>query len=288
MEYVLEVKGLTKKLPDSQFSLKNITFNIPKGAVVGFIGENGAGKTTTMRTIIGALKKDHGEIKIFGKDYTYKKDDLKEQIGIVFDRMNFPYQLNVLQLSRVLGNIYRHWDNNEFFKYIDLFSLPKQQKIGKFSRGMSMKLSIATALSYHAQLLLLDEPTSGLDPASRYKILKILLDYVKKTKASILLSTHITSDIEKIADYLLFIKSGEIILNVKKEELYRRFAIIECDREDIKGFRNNVLAYKFKDDTHNTRIEALVTDHENIPDQFSQKNFLIEDIVLLLMNGERL
>lgn len=284
MKYILEIENLNKSYPNSNFELKDVSFSLPYGAIAGFIGENGAGKTTTMGSIIGTLKKDSGYIKVFGEEMDFTKKKIKENIGVVFDNMNFSGNLDVMKLSKVLRGVYQQWDNEKFFHYIDRFSLPKKQKITGFSRGMSMKLSIAVALSHDAKLLILDEATSGLDPVAREEILEVFLDFVKDKNHTILLSSHITSDIEKVADSLIFIKKGQIILKVSKDELLNNYAVVQCKQNELKEINeNSIIAYKNKED----HVEVLVSNKNNLPAGVHKKNFSIDDITLLLMKGEK-
>ena len=222
MRNILTLKNVSKKYKKSNFSIKDISFSLPEGNILGFIGENGAGKSTTMNCILNVLKKDSGKIEIFGKEMSDEDTDIREDIGVVYDSNNFPEHLTAEQLSDIFEKIYVRWDNSCFKEYLKRFNLSKSQKIKTYSRGMSMKLAIAVALSHESKLLILDEATSGLDPIMREEILDVLLEFVKQENHSILLSSHITSDLEKIADYIVFIHNGEIILDIKgkeKEEL---------------------------------------------------------------------
>ncbi|WP_042147389.1 ABC transporter ATP-binding protein [Paucisalibacillus sp. EB02] len=283
MENILEVENLNKIYSDSHFELKDITFSIPYGSIVGIIGENGAGKTSTMAAILGTSKKDSGTIKIFNQEMDYLNNKLKERIGVVFEQMNFSNNVNVVQLSNVLSHIYQKWDKEKYFHYIDTFSLPKKEKVGNFSRGMSMKLSIAVALSHNTKLLILDEATAGLDPKARNEMLDVFLDFVKDKNQSILLSSHITSDIEKIADELIFIKKGEIVLQTSKNELLDNFAIVQCKPTEWKQIDSNVtVSYRNKEHM----LEVLVSDKHSLPASFQIKEYSLDEITLLLMEGD--
>src|SRR3712207_3920434 len=211
MSSVLTLKNVNKKFEKSNFSIKDISFSLPEGSILGFIGENGAGKSTTMNCILNILRKDSGKIEIFGQEMSDEDTDIREDIGVVYDSNNFPEYLTAEQLSNILGKIYKRWDNSCFEEYLEHFSLPKYQKIRTYSRGMSMKLAIAVALSHESKLLILDEATSGLDPIMRDEILDVLLEFVKQENHSVLLSSHITSDLEKIADYIVFIDRKSVV-----------------------------------------------------------------------------
>ena len=200
MNSTLILKNVNKKYEKSNFAIKDISFSVPEGSIVGFIGENGAGKSTTMNCILNVIRKDSGTIEIFGREMTDEDIDIRENIGVVYDSNNFPEHLTAKQLADILGRIYSKWDAFCFEQFLRRFGLPESQKIKSYSRGMSMKLAIAVALSHDSKLLILDEATSGLDPIMRDEILDVLLEFVKQENHSILLSSHITSDLEKIAE----------------------------------------------------------------------------------------
>lgn len=243
MENCIELKNVTRVYP--QFQLDNISFSVPCGTVMGFIGENGAGKSTTIRAILGLLKKGEGSITVLGEDANSLSSETKEKIGVVFDGLTFPESLTAKQLDKVLRGIYRNWDSEAFYGYMTRFGLPTNKKLKTFSRGMVMRISIAAALSHHPQLLLLDEPTSGLDPVVRSEILDLFLEFMQDETHSILMSTHITSDLEHIADYICFIHQGKIVFTEDRNEMLARYRILKCtdeqlaalDRADIIGMR---------------------------------------------------
>ncbi len=232
MDNCIELKNVTRTYP--KFSLNDISFSVPYGSVVGFIGENGAGKSTTIKAILGLLKKGEGDVLVFGENASELSNEAKEKIGIVFDGTAFPPILNAKQLDRVLSEIYKTWDSETFFSYLKRFELPLDQKIKKFSRGMEMRLSIAAALSHNPQLLVLDEPTSGLDPIVRNEILDIFLEFMQDEKHSILMSTHITSDLEHIADYICFIHKGKIVFTEERNEMLEKHRILKCTDEQLR------------------------------------------------------
>lgn len=261
MENCIEIKGINKKY--AQFELSNVSFTVPCGTVMGFIGENGAGKSTTIKAILGLMKPDSGEITVLGEDSQNLSKELKEKIGVVFDGLTFPNTLNAIQLDKVMTGIYRNWSSETFFKYLTRFELPTKKKFKTFSRGMEMRLSIAAALSHDPTLLVLDEPTSGLDPVMRSDILDIFLEFMQDESHSILLSSHITSDLDRIADYITFIHKGKVIFTEERNEMRDKYRIIKCgeeqlaliDKEDIIGMRKN----RFN-------CEVLTTAAEKYPD----------------------
>lgn len=285
MSDILKIEHLTKYYND--FTLKDIDFNIPKGSIMGLVGENGAGKTTTIKLILNIIKRDKGSIRIFGLDNIENEMEVKERIGVVLDESNFYIDLNPNDISKVMENIYKSWDNNTFFSYLKQFNLPKNKKIRDLSKGMKMKLSIAVALSHKPDLLILDEPTSGLDPIVRNEVLDIFLDFIQDEEKSILFSTHITSDLDKIADYITFIHKGELILTENKDALINDYGIIKCGKEDfnkmdkmdIIGYRKNQFGYEIlisNKERAQMKYKGLTLDSVNL-----------EDIMLFYIRGER-
>ncbi|MCM1134693.1 MAG: ABC transporter ATP-binding protein [Clostridium sp.] len=231
MENAIVVKNLTKRYKD--FTLNNVSFQVPTGSVVGFIGENGAGKSTTIQAILGIIAADAGEIELLGHKVERKKADetWREQVGVVFDECNFHWELKIKYVRNILKNIYRTWDDGKFLNYLKKFELPPDKKIKELSKGMKMKLSIAAALSHDSRVLILDEATSGLDPVIRNEILDIFRELIEDGEHTIFISSHITSDIEKISDYVMLIHRGELLLSENKDEILYNYAIVRCSKE---------------------------------------------------------
>ena len=286
MTNILTLENVNKKYEKSNFSIRNISFSLPEGSILGFIGENGSGKSTTMNCILNILRKDSGKIEIFGKEMSDEDTDIRENIGVVYDSNNFPEHLTAEQLADIFEKIYSKWDNACFEEYMQRFSLPKSQKIKTYSRGMSMKLAIAVALSHESKLLILDEATSGLDPIMRDEILDVLLEFVKQENHSILLSSHITSDLEKIADYIVFIHDGEIILNKTKDELIYEYGVIRCSENDFTCIATeDILSYMKKD----YQIDVLVSDRKLMKKKYKNlivDNVSLDEMMLLMVRGE--
>ena len=232
---VIEIKNVSKDYGD--FKLDNISFCVPEGSICGFIGQNGAGKTTTIKAVLDVIDIDEGEIFVFGQNIKKDSARLREDIGVVFDEMGFHDFMTGKDINIMMKNIYKNWDENVFFDFLKRFSLPSKKPCGDFSRGMRMKLQIAVAMSHNAKLLIMDEPTSGLDPIVRNEIIQIFGEYVTKKDHSILLSSHITGDIEKIADEVVFIDGGKIILSGNKDEILKKHE--EGRLEDIMLFYIN-------------------------------------------------
>lgn len=229
MEYILEVKNLRKDF--KSFSLKDISFSLPPGYIMGFIGPNGAGKSTTIKLIMNLLKKDGGYINVFGKDHVRYEKEIKEQIGFVYDENHFYEELTVVEMKRIIAPLYKSWNEDTFKKYLKTFQLPQNKKIKELSKGMKMKFSLAIALSHDARLLIMDEPTSGLDPVFRSELLDVLADLMQDENRSVFFSTHITSDLDKIADYITFIHDGEIILSDTKDNILDNYGIVKGGNE---------------------------------------------------------
>ena len=287
MNSTLILKNVNKKYEKSNFAIKDISFSVPEGSIVGFIGENGAGKSTTMNCILNVIRRDSGTIEIFGREMTDEDIDIRENIGVVYDSNNFPEYLMAKQLADILGRIYSKWDDFCFEQFLRRFGLPESQKIKSYSRGMSMKLAIAVALSHDSKLLILDEATSGLDPIMRDEILDVLLEFVKQENHSILLSSHITSDLEKIADYIVFIHNGEIILNKTKDELIYEYGVIRCSENDFHNILSEDILSSMKKDY---QIDVLIKNRKLIEKKY--KNLIVDsvsldEIMLLLVKGER-
>lgn len=228
---VIEVKNVTKDYGD--FKLQNVSFSVPEGSVCGFIGQNGAGKTTTIKLILDVIGADEGEIFLFGENIKKDSAKLREDIGVVFDEMGFHEFMTGKDINIMMRNVYKNWDEELFFDYLKRFSLPTKKRCGNFSRGMRMKLQIAAALSHNARLLIMDEPTSGLDPIVRNEMLQIFREYVVEEDHTILLSSHITGDLEKLADEVVFINGGKIILTGNKDEILEKHGLLKCKRDEL-------------------------------------------------------
>ncbi len=241
MENNIFVKGLSKQFPG--FSLENVTFRVPKGRIVGFIGENGAGKTTTISLILNELNRDSGQIEIMGKDN--RKDAFKEETGVVFDECHFHDVFTVHDINTIFAGIYAAWDREFFYHSLKRFKIPLDKKIGVFSRGTKMKLSIICALAHRPKLLILDEATTGLDPIVREEILDFFLEFIQDETHSILFSSHMISDVENIADYVVLIHRGHILFEARKDDLIYEYGIIRCTRQQFTEISSeDYIAYK--------------------------------------------
>lgn len=224
---ILEVNGLCKSYRD--FALKDITFSVPEGCIAGFIGVNGAGKTTTLKSILGLVRPSAGQIRIFGLDMVKDEREIKDRIGVVFDDGQFYMELTLKEMKNVLAAAYSSWSEQDFSGWLERFELSPRQKISELSKGMRMKFALALALSHKAELLLMDEPTSGLDPLIRTEFLHVLTDYMEQGGKGVLFSTHITSDLDKVADMLIMIDRGRIAFQEEKDALMDSYRIIKGD-----------------------------------------------------------
>lgn len=288
MDYILKLDGVSKKFSASNFVLNDISFALPYGSIMGYVGENGAGKTTTIGCILNTIIKDCGTITLFGKEMKDSEIMPRQDIGVVYDGDNFPAYLTAEKLANVMRGLYRNWDDNLYQKYLANFKLNPKQKLKTYSKGMSMKLAVTVALAHHPQLLILDEATSGLDPVMREEILEVFLDFVQDERHSIFLSSHITSDLEKVADYITFIHDGCIILSAKKDDLLYNYAIMRCKFEQFARLdKKDVLAYRKRD----YQIDVLVDDKSKVERKYKDiliDTVSIDEITLLLIKGERL
>lgn len=287
MNEILEVRGLSKEYNKSNFRLQDVSFSIPKGSIMGFVGENGAGKTTTIGCMVNTLIKDGGSVKIFGKEVSDQSIDIRNDLGVVYDTNTFPEYLTPKGVALGMKYIFSNWDNLLFKKYLDQFGLPESKRIKTFSRGMTMKLAVAVALSHHPKLLILDEATSGLDPIVRDDILEVFLDFVQDENRSIFLSSHITSDLEKVADYITFIHDGRILFSEEKDVLKYQYGVMRCKHVQFEQIDpKDYLAYR----KHDYQIDLLVTDKQQAEKKYKDviiDSISIEEIMLLLVKGAK-
>lgn len=229
MANILEVHNLTKHYKD--FTVNKVSFALEEGFIMGFIGPNGAGKSTTIKLMMNLLKRDQGEIKVFGLDNLQHEREIKQRIGFVYDENYYYEELTILDMKRVIAPCYRNWDDQVFDHYLRIFELPPKRKIKALSKGMKMKFALAVALSHHPDLIIMDEPTAGLDPIIRNELLEILAEFIQDERKAVFFSTHITTDLDKIADYITFINNGEIVFSVGKDWLLENYALVKGERE---------------------------------------------------------
>lgn len=280
MNKLLEVEHLEKSIANSEFKIKNISFEVNEGETVALIGNNGSGKSTTIKTVMGDYIKDSGVIKFFGdevgqEDYTYKNS-----IGVVFDELKLTKKLPIGRVNSIMNAMYESWHTEQFLKLLNFFNLPENRRVETLSRGMSMKLAIAIALSHDSRLLILDEATAGLDASSREQVLELLEDFVDQGNG-IVLSSHISEDIETIADRLVFLRDGAIVMNVRKQELYDDYGITELTTDEFNQVdSNSIYAYQER----KGHIKVLV--NKNTTDYKVEKINNIDQVTKILMRGE--
>ncbi|MEG2915340.1 MAG: ABC transporter ATP-binding protein [Oscillospiraceae bacterium] len=276
----IEIKNVSKSYKD--FELKDFNLTLPSGCIMGLVGENGAGKSTTIKLIMNAIKADNGEIFVMGKNNTDPDFDIiKDDIGVVLDEANFPEVMNAKNVNEIMKNTYKNWNETTYFSYLKQFSLPLDKRIKDYSRGMTMKLTTAVALSHNAKLLILDEATGGLDPIIRDEILDIFNAFTIDTTHSILISSHIVSDLEKICDYIAFIHQGKLMICEEKDKLKEIYGIIHPTEEELKDLQSDVIVGVKKTDYS---IEALVR-RDLISSKFNVENASIEEIILFIVKG---
>lgn len=227
MENVIELRHVNEAFKG--FELKDLSISVKKGFVTGFIGGNGVGKSTTIKLIMNLLQPDSGEISLFGLNYKKHEKEIKQRIGFVFDQSIFYENLTLIEMKNLIGPIYKKWDDALFNQYVDMFGLPLKKKLKTFSKGMMMKASLTIALSHHAELIIMDEPTSGLDPIFRRELLDVLRDLMQDGERTIFFSTHITTDLERIADYIIFIHNGQHIFTKEYYKIQEDYAIVKGD-----------------------------------------------------------
>ena len=276
----IELKGLIKEYPG--FRLGSLDLALPSGSIMGLVGENGAGKSTTIKLIMNAIKRDAGSVSVLGVDNQSRAfSDIKEDIGVVLDEAYYPEVLNSRDVGCVMAKTYRHWEPDTYENYLQRFGLPQDKAFRDYSRGMKMKLAIAVALSHQAKLLILDEATSGLDPMARDEILDIFNEYTRQEDRSILLSSHIVSDLEKICDYIAFLHKGQLLLCEEKDRLLEEYALVRLSRERLADLPENSVV-GVESDPYGVR--ALVR-RDMVPHDLPLEHTNLEDIILFLAKG---
>lgn len=277
----LEIKNLTKSFEG--FYLDHLNLTLPSGCIMGLVGENGAGKSTTIKLILDMLRKDEGTVTILGKDNGEGMRLLKEEIGVVLDEVGLPECLTANQVGKVMCHTFRNWDDGEYRRLLRKLSLPEHKPFKDFSRGMKMKLGIAVAMSHGAKLLLLDEPTGGLDPVVRDEVVEMFYEFTRDENHSILISSHIVSDLEKLCDYVAFLHKGKLLLLEEKDALLSEYGMIHGTAEEMDALDADAIKYK-KETPYG--VEAMVLRRE-IPDGFKISPISIEELFVLMVKEER-
>lgn len=277
---MLSIRGLSKRYMN--FSVEDVTFKVPDGTVVGLIGENGAGKSTIIKSVLGAVHPDGGEILVDGMPLDKLDRSGRQKISFVLDDMGLPMELTLSMLDKVLANIFEKWDSAKFKALVQKFGLPEKKMLKEFSKGMKMKATIAVALSYESNLLILDEPTSGLDPVVRDDILEMIYDYNRQNGRAALISSHITTDLEKICDYIVYIHGGKVIFNEEKDELLSRYAIYSTDEKQLAELDKTAVVKVLRRDYG---VDILAS-KEKMPQDFEYRPVSLDDIMLFYSKGE--
>ncbi len=279
---VIEMDNVSKRLGD--FLIDDMTLTLPKGCILGLVGENGAGKTSTIRLIMNSLLPDEGQIRVMDMENTSTGfTDLKNRIGVVLDDAYFPYVVNAERANRIMKSAYREWDEKTYFDYVEKFGLPMKKRFKDYSRGMKMKLAAAVALSHKADLLILDEATAGLDPVMRNELTDMLYDFTRDENHSILISSHITTDLEKLCDYIAFIHKGKLILCEEKDRLLESRGIIRCGKDQADDIPEDAVIGSIRG---KYGMEYLV-ERDKVSPVFQMEKPSIEDIMLYMVKGEK-
>ena len=286
MKNAIEITGLRKKY-EKGFELGSLQFSVMSGTIAGLIGENGAGKTTLLKILLGISHADEGKIRILGKDFKVHEAEIKEEIGVVLDDMFFSEVLTPDDIGKTMADIFRSWDDKLFEGYLEEFALPAKKPMKTFSKGMRKKLEIAAALSHRPKLLILDEPTNGLDPVVRNEILDIFQAFVNDEEHTILLSTHITTDLEHIADQIIFLDRGKKVMDESRDEIMDEYAILRCDKDFLDKLDDgDIIRYQI----HPYSCEVLVRGRERMQMRYPEcviDRITLESLMMLMTKGEK-
>lgn len=290
MEKILELRGVTKHYKD--FTLDNIDISLQKGSIMGFIGPNGAGKSTTIKAILNLIRLDGGEVEIFGKDIRKHEREIKNQIGFVLDQSHFYKEITLENMKGIVAPFYDQWDESVFQEYTRRFELDPKKKIKELSKGMTMKYSLSLALSHNAELLIMDEPTDGLDPVVRHEFVEILSELARSEEKTVFYSTHITSDIDRLVDYVTYINRGKIVLSASKESLHDRYAMVQgpeeiLEREILRQYDSDIIGFS----RNAFGFSALVRNKESMRSRYQDglryATPTLEEIMVYHKKGEQ-
>ena len=279
----IKLSHINKSFGD--FAIRDLNLTVPSGTICGLVGENGAGKSTTIRLLMGALRPDSGTASVLGVDVTSLEfRDVKEDVGVVLDEAYFPESLNAVQVGKIMAATYRRWDQGLYDGYLKRFDLPQNKQFKDYSRGMRMKLAIAAALSHQPKLLVLDEATAGLDPIVRDEVLDIFNEFTREEDHSILISSHILSDLEKLCDYIAFIHKGDLLFCEEKDQLLEQYGIFEDSRENLDCLQPEAIVAR--EESRYGGVRALVK-RDLAPTGFRLEKPTVEDVVLFLVKGAK-
>ena len=279
----IELSHINKSFGD--FAIRDLNLTVPSGTICGLVGENGAGKSTTIRLLMGVLRPDSGTASVLGADVSSPEfRDVKEDVGVVLDEAYFPESLNAVQVGKIMAATYRRWDQRLYDSYLKHFDLPEKKQFKDFSRGMRMKLAIAVALSHQPKLLVLDEATAGLDPIVRDEVLDIFNEFTREEDHSILISSHILSDLEKLCDYIAFIHKGDLLFCEEKDQHLEQYGIFEDSRVNLDCLQPEAIVAR--EESRYGGVRALVK-RDLAPTGFRLEKPTVEDVVLFLVKGAK-
>lgn len=284
MENAIEIKNLSKEYRD--FSLKNLSLNVPRGTVLGLIGENGAGKSTLIQSMLGLIKAEYEKIELLGKQLRNQEKEIKEDIAVIFDVSHYNPEYTPAFIGKMLKRVYRNWDMEKYDAYLSRFGLPADKKLKKFSKGMKMKLEFAIAFSHKPRLLILDEATSGLDPVFRDEILELIREFTEEEDHTVVMSSHITSDLDKVADYIAFLHEGKLQFVKSYDELQNDYGVLHCGKDFFESLREEDIV-SFKKEPYEYKV--LVRNRNGILSVFpdlEMEKASVEDIMLMYVKGE--
>ena len=284
MENAIEIRNLSKEYRD--FSLKNLSLNVPRGTVLGLIGENGAGKSTLIQSMLGLIKAEYEKIELLGKQLRNQEKEIKEDIAVIFDVSHYNPEYTPAFIGKMLKRVYRNWDMEKYDAYLSRFGLPADKKLKKFSKGMKMKLEFAIAFSHKPRLLILDEATSGLDPVFRDEILELIREFTEEEDHTVVMSSHITSDLDKVADYIAFLHEGKLQFVKSYDELQNDYGVLHCGKEFFESLREEDIV-SFKKEPYEYKV--LVRNRNGILSVFpdlEMEKASVEDIMLMYVKGE--
>ncbi len=284
MENAIEIRNLSKEYRD--FSLKNLSLNVPRGTVLGLIGENGAGKSTLIQSMLGLIKAEYEKIELLGKQLRNQEKEIKEDIAVIFDVSHYNPEYTPAFIGKMLKKVYRNWDMEKYEAYLSRFGLPSDKKLKKFSKGMKMKLEFAIAFSHKPRLLILDEATSGLDPVFRDEILELIREFTEEEDHTVVISSHITSDLDKVADYIAFLHEGKLQFVKSYDELQNDYGVLHCGKDFFESLREEDIV-SFKKEPYEYKV--LVRNRNGILSVFpdlEMEKASVEDIMLMYVKGE--
>lgn len=284
MENAIEIRNLSKEYRD--FSLKNLSLNVPRGTVLGLIGENGAGKSTLIQSMLGLIKAEYEKIELLGKQLRNQEKEIKEDIAVIFDVSHYNPEYTPVFIGKMLKKVYRNWDMEKYDAYLSRFGLPSDKKLKKFSKGMKMKLEFAIAFSHKPRLLILDEATSGLDPVFRDEILELIREFTEEEDHTVVISSHITSDLDKVADYIAFLHEGKLQFVKSYDELQNDYGVLHCGKDFFESLREEDIV-SFKKEPYEYKV--LVRNRNGILSVFpdlEMEKASVEDIMLMYVKGE--